>query len=262
MSSPTQTLVFATRNPHKAAEVRALLKGRFHILTLPEAGINEEIPEPFPTLEENALAKTDFLFQRLGCDCFSEDTGLEVNALGGEPGVRSARYAGEPPKMQLISNDCWSACRGSLQERPASGPYSASAFKASRIALKASVKDGSPNTRPASKASDTTLFLFRPGPDKHSQKWGWKPRTTSAIGEKPWTPCSISWVKGSDEKTAKKFSPHTTILRQKTTLYRDVRFRYRHHTGMPCQRYTDAGGFVSEICRTDVCSMSSVCRER
>ncbi|MBM3441515.1 MAG: RdgB/HAM1 family non-canonical purine NTP pyrophosphatase [Bacteroidetes bacterium] len=98
MSSPTQTLVFATRNPHKAAEVRALLKGRFHILTLPEAGINEEIPEPFPTLEENALAKTDFLFQRLGCDCFSEDTGLEVNALGGEPGVRSARYAGEPPQ--------------------------------------------------------------------------------------------------------------------------------------------------------------------
>lgn len=97
MSIPTRTLVFATRNPHKAAEVRALLGSRFQIQTLPEAGIIEEIPEPYPTLEENAEAKTDFIYQRLGCDCFSEDTGLEVLALGGAPGVRSARYAGEPP---------------------------------------------------------------------------------------------------------------------------------------------------------------------
>lgn len=96
MTSPSDTLVFATRNRHKAEEVRALLDGRFHILTLPEAGIMEDIPEPHPTLEENAAAKTAFVHTTLGLDCFAEDSGLEVEALGGQPGVRSARYAGEP----------------------------------------------------------------------------------------------------------------------------------------------------------------------
>lgn len=95
MTSPPDTLVFATRNRHKAEEVRALLDGRFRILTLPEAGIVEEIPEPHATLEENAAAKTEFVHRNLGLDCFSEDSGLEVPALGGQPGVRSARFAGE-----------------------------------------------------------------------------------------------------------------------------------------------------------------------
>jgi XTP/dITP diphosphohydrolase len=96
MTNPSDTLVFATRNRHKAEEVRALLDGRFHILTLPEAGVDGDIPEPHPTLEENASAKTAYVHGKLGLDCFAEDSGLEVEALGGQPGVRSARYAGEP----------------------------------------------------------------------------------------------------------------------------------------------------------------------
>jgi XTP/dITP diphosphohydrolase len=90
------TLLFATRNPHKVTELRLALEGRFQILSLDEAGIPADIPEPHPTLEENAREKSTFIHRLTGGDCFSEDTGLEVHALGGEPGARSARYAGEP----------------------------------------------------------------------------------------------------------------------------------------------------------------------
>jgi XTP/dITP diphosphohydrolase len=88
-------LIFATHNAHKAEEIRALLDDKFRIITLDEAGFKDEIPEPFDTLHENASAKSRFIFERTGRNCFSEDTGLEVEALGGAPGVKSARYAGE-----------------------------------------------------------------------------------------------------------------------------------------------------------------------
>lgn len=88
-------LIFATNNQHKADEIRAALKEGFGILTLKEAGIEKDIPEPYDTLEENASAKSHAIYQMTGLDCFSEDTGLEVDALDGEPGVRSARYAGD-----------------------------------------------------------------------------------------------------------------------------------------------------------------------
>ena len=88
------TLIFATHNEHKADEVRSVLNGRFHIITLREEGIMEEIPEPHDSLEENAREKSSVIHLRTGKDCFSEDTGLEVEALNGAPGVRSARYAG------------------------------------------------------------------------------------------------------------------------------------------------------------------------
>jgi XTP/dITP diphosphohydrolase len=91
-----RTLLFATRNPHKVAELRLALEGRFRILSLDEAGLPVDIPEPHPTLEQNAAEKSAYVHRLTGGDCFSEDTGLEVNALGGEPGARSARYAGEP----------------------------------------------------------------------------------------------------------------------------------------------------------------------
>lgn len=89
------TLIFATNNQHKVEEIRAALKGQFEIITLKEAGIEKEIPEPFDTLEQNATAKSQTIYGMTGADCFSEDTGLEVEALDGEPGVKSARYAGE-----------------------------------------------------------------------------------------------------------------------------------------------------------------------
>jgi XTP/dITP diphosphohydrolase len=88
-------LIFATNNQHKVDEIRAALHGGLEILTMKEAGIDIEIPEPHHTLEENASEKSKVIYQLKNNDCFSEDTGLEVEALNGEPGVKSARYAGE-----------------------------------------------------------------------------------------------------------------------------------------------------------------------
>ena len=88
-------LIFATNNQHKVDEVRSVLGNEFEIITLQEAGINIDIPEPYKTLEENASEKSKVIYQLTKTNCFSEDTGLEVEALNGEPGVKSARYAGE-----------------------------------------------------------------------------------------------------------------------------------------------------------------------
>ncbi len=88
-------LLFATRNQHKAEEIRKALGDRYTIMTLPEAGIDLDIPEPHHTLEANAREKSMTIHQLTGGNCFSEDSGLEVDALDGAPGVRSARYAGE-----------------------------------------------------------------------------------------------------------------------------------------------------------------------
>lgn len=86
-------IVFATNNAHKLDEVRQVVGQKFEVVSLRECGITEDIPENEPTLEGNALAKARYIFSRTGLDCFADDTGLEVDALGGEPGVRSARYA-------------------------------------------------------------------------------------------------------------------------------------------------------------------------
>ncbi|MFM6924006.1 MAG: RdgB/HAM1 family non-canonical purine NTP pyrophosphatase [Ferruginibacter sp.] len=88
-------LIFATNNQNKVQEVRAVLGGLFNIITLKEAGIDIDTPEPHDTLEANATEKSKTIFEITKQHCFSEDTGLEVEALDGEPGVKSARYAGE-----------------------------------------------------------------------------------------------------------------------------------------------------------------------
>ncbi len=88
-------LVFATNNKHKLEEVKKLLPQQFQLITLAEAGIHSDIPETGTTLEENAAIKSRFVFERTGQNCFADDTGLEVEALNGAPGVYSARYAGE-----------------------------------------------------------------------------------------------------------------------------------------------------------------------
>ncbi|HMK25674.1 MAG TPA: RdgB/HAM1 family non-canonical purine NTP pyrophosphatase [Chitinophagaceae bacterium] len=102
-------LIFATNNQHKVDEIRSIIGDRFEILTLQEAGIDIDIPEPYDTLEENASGKSSTIFEMTGTNCFSEDTGLEVNALNGEPGVKSARYAGDARSFdanieKLLSN--------------------------------------------------------------------------------------------------------------------------------------------------------------
>lgn len=86
-------IVFATNNAHKLAEVRAVLGEGFELVTLREVGITEDIPETGATLEENASQKARYVYERTGLDCFADDTGLEVEALNGAPGVLSARYA-------------------------------------------------------------------------------------------------------------------------------------------------------------------------
>ena len=86
-------IIFATNNAHKLSEVQALLGDKFHLVTLRDCGITEDIPETASTLEGNASQKSHYLYDRVGKNGFADDTGLEVEALGGEPGVRSARYA-------------------------------------------------------------------------------------------------------------------------------------------------------------------------
>lgn len=93
-----KTIIFATHNPNKVLEIRSLIPEYYQVISLEEAGFHDEIPEPYETLEENAREKSGTIFRQTRQDCFSEDTGLEVAALGGEPGVLSARYAGPQKK--------------------------------------------------------------------------------------------------------------------------------------------------------------------
>ncbi len=95
-----KNLIFATNNQHKVDEIRTVIGSYFTIQTLQEAGIDIDIPEPYNTLEENASTKSKTIFELTKENCFSEDTGLEVEALNGEPGVKSARYAGEGRNFQ------------------------------------------------------------------------------------------------------------------------------------------------------------------
>ena len=88
-------LIFASNNKHKLVEVRAALEGIAEVVSLAEAGLEGEIPETADTLQGNALQKAQWVWERTQIDCFADDTGLEVDALNGAPGVYSARYAGE-----------------------------------------------------------------------------------------------------------------------------------------------------------------------
>ena len=88
-------LVFATNNKHKLQEVRDILGNRVEVLSLNDINCHDDIPETAETLQGNALIKARHIYEKYGLDCFADDTGLEVEALGGEPGVYSARYAGE-----------------------------------------------------------------------------------------------------------------------------------------------------------------------
>jgi len=97
-------LVFATNNLHKLDEVKHKLNGLFSIQTLQEIGCLEDIPETADTLEGNALQKARYLYEKYGCNCFADDTGLEVEALDNAPGVYSARYAGEAKNADANMN--------------------------------------------------------------------------------------------------------------------------------------------------------------
>ncbi len=97
-----RSLVFATGNLHKLEEVQGLLGKDFALSCLKDVGITEDIPETAMTLQENALQKARYVYHKCNCACFADDTGLEVDALQGEPGVFSARYAG--PQKDSLAN--------------------------------------------------------------------------------------------------------------------------------------------------------------
>ena len=91
----TLQLVAATNNQHKLSEIRPLIEPDFRILSLEDIGCTDELPETMSTLEGNSMQKASYVFERFWLPCFADDTGLEVDALHGAPGVYSARYAGE-----------------------------------------------------------------------------------------------------------------------------------------------------------------------
>ncbi|GAA3770862.1 non-canonical purine NTP diphosphatase [Flavobacterium ginsengiterrae] len=88
-------LVFASNNKNKIKEIQSILNGSIQLLSLEDIGCHEDIPETADTIEGNAILKANYVTEKFGYDCFADDTGLEVHALNGEPGVYSARYAGE-----------------------------------------------------------------------------------------------------------------------------------------------------------------------
>ena len=88
-------ILFASNNTHKVEEVRKLLPDNYHLLSLHDLNWTEDIPEPFDTYEDNAKAKVQFVYDRTGMSCFSDDSGLAIDALDGRPGVFSARYSGD-----------------------------------------------------------------------------------------------------------------------------------------------------------------------
>ena len=97
-------LVFATNNKHKLEELQAIIGDKIKLLSLKDIGCSEDIPEEQPTLEGNANQKSTYVFEKYGFPCFADDTGLEIEALNGEPGVYSARYAGEEKSAEANMN--------------------------------------------------------------------------------------------------------------------------------------------------------------
>ena len=112
-----RTLVFATNNKHKLHEVREMLDGVVEIKSLEEMGLAGDIPETADTLQGNALQKAQWVWERTHLDCFADDTGLEVDALGGAPGVYSARYAGDHCSFDDNINKLLAALEGQTNRR-------------------------------------------------------------------------------------------------------------------------------------------------
>jgi len=93
-------IVFATNNQHKLRELQQILGNEFELLSLKDIDCFEDIPENSPTIEENSLDKANYVYKKFKLDCFADDTGLEIEALDGKPGVYSARYAGDEKDME------------------------------------------------------------------------------------------------------------------------------------------------------------------
>lgn len=111
------TLIFATNNLHKIAEIKAVLNDKFKIITLKEAGIDIDIPEPHDTFQKNASEKSNTIYQMVNKNCFSEDSGLEVEVLNGQPGVKSARFAGDDKNNEDNINKLLNELKGKTNRK-------------------------------------------------------------------------------------------------------------------------------------------------
>lgn len=112
-------IVFATNNTHKLIEIRSILRNDFDVLSLSDIGFYEDIPETGATLAENASQKSCTIYKRFNLDCFSDDTGLEIDSLDGKPGVYSARYAGEGSLYEENVNKVLNELKGKKNRRAA-----------------------------------------------------------------------------------------------------------------------------------------------
>ena len=110
-------LIFATHNAHKADEVKKIVGELFEVKNLSDINFFDEIPETGNTFKDNALQKAQYLHNTLNCNCFADDSGLMVDALNGEPGVLSARYAGEPSNSQRNTEKLLKALEGEINRK-------------------------------------------------------------------------------------------------------------------------------------------------
>ncbi len=133
-------LLFATNNKHKIHEIIAILDESFRILSLEDIGFSGDIPEDKNSLEENALQKAEFIYHRYAIDCFADDTGLEIDALNGEPGVFSARYAGKEKDSEANMNKVLNLLEGKKDRTARFKTVISLIFKGRRYAFEGAVE--------------------------------------------------------------------------------------------------------------------------
>lgn len=149
-------IVFATNNAHKLSEVQAVLGDAFTLLTPRDCGVEEDIPEEQQTLEGNASQKSHYLHGRTGLDCFADDTGLEVEALGGAPGVHSARYATDGHDFAANNRLLLKNLEGAENRRARFRTVISLILGGEEHLSKASSRGGSSTARPGTRGSATT----------------------------------------------------------------------------------------------------------
>ena len=168
-------LVFATNNAHKLEEIRAILGDKVEVLSLKDIRCEADIPETADTLEGNAALKAEYIHAHYGMDCFADDTGLEVEALDGAPGVYSARYAGGE------GHDSEANMKKLLAELE--GKENRKAQFRTAICL---IEGGRKKEAPA---SATTRCSCRKAMPRLLRRWELKKRTGSATGQEPYRSC-------------------------------------------------------------------------
>lgn len=165
-------LVFATNNAHKLQEIRSMVGQKFRILSLADINCHDDIPETADTLEDNALIKARYVFERYGLDCFADDTGLEVTALGGAPGVHTARYA-FPDRHDPEANTqkLLRELEGAADRSAAFRTLIALIMNGEELLLKAASMVSSPRRSVERRASATTPSSFPKTPARRFPNW-------------------------------------------------------------------------------------------